>query len=47
VFGASDELHLLNPVIRLTVVPNSWSVPRQARSEPVGTFQVVEASIIT
>lgn len=47
VFGPGDALHLLDPVIRLTVVPNSWGAPRQARSEPVGTFQVVEASIVT
>ena len=47
VFGAGDELHVLDPVIRLTVVPNSWSAPRRALSEPVGSFEVVEASIVT
>lgn len=47
VFGAGDALHLVDPVIRLTVAPNTWSVPRTARSEPVGSFQVVEASIVT
>lgn len=46
VFSEADTVTLLNPVIRLTIVPNSWSAPRQARSEPVGTFEVAEASLV-
>lgn len=46
VFSAGDQIRLIDPAVRLTVVPNSWSVRQQARSEPIGTFQVVEASVV-
>lgn len=45
VFDAGDDVTLVDPVIRLNVVPNSWSVPRRALSEPVGSFEVIEAGI--
>lgn len=47
VFGASDDVVLLNPVLRLNVEPNSWSVPRRARQDAIGTFSVIEAGIVT
>jgi hypothetical protein len=44
IFEAGDELVLLNPAIRINIVPNSWSAPRRAQQLTVGTFSVEEAS---
>ena len=47
VFTEADEVTLLDPVIRLNIEPNSWSVPRRARQDAIGTFSVIEASVLT
>lgn len=46
VFGIGDDVVLLDPVLRLTIEPNSWSAPRRARVDAVGTFTVLEAGIV-
>lgn len=46
VFGPGDDVVLLNPVLRLNIEPNSWSVPRRARQDAIGTFSVIEAGIV-
>lgn len=45
VFEAGDSVSFLNPRVLLNIVPNSWRVTRTPRQEPVGTFQVEEASV--
>lgn len=45
VFEAGADVVLLNPVLRLNIEPNSWSVPRRARVDAIGTFAVIEAGI--
>lgn len=47
VFGPGDDVVLLDPVLRLNIEPNSWSVPRRARVDAIGTFSVIEAGIVT
>ena len=44
VFEAGNDVVLVDPAIRLNIVPNSWSAPRQAMALPIGSFEVVEAS---
>lgn len=47
VFGPGDDVVLVDPVLRLNIEPNSWSAPRRALQDTVGTFSVIEAGIVT
>lgn len=47
VFAPGDDVVLVDPVLRLNIEPNSWSAPRLARQDTVGSFSVIEAGIVT
>jgi len=46
VFDTGDDVVLKDAVLRLNIEPNSWSAPRIARQDSVGTFSVTEAGIV-
>lgn len=45
IFAPAAQVVFLNPVIRLTIAPNSWSAPRRAREDTIGSFDVREATV--
>lgn len=45
IFAPAAQMVFLNPVVRLTILPGSWSAPRRAGVDTVGSFQVQEATV--
>lgn len=42
--GVGAQMVLLNPVVRTHIIPGSWSAPRIARQDTIGSFSLKEAA---
>lgn len=44
VFAVGAQIVLLNPVVRMHIVPGSWKAPRVAQQDTIGSFSLKEAT---